>query len=133
MKLGQSEPFLLTIWLKWASLMYYKTILGLRFICICLSPEDILTELAKMLDFWVQFRINIPLILYCSINSIKKYCWCPDAVNFSPKNCIGVTLLVKILPDKNCIVIVVVLKTPIATPCSVYIIEDVCKVAFALK
>lgn len=65
MKLGQNKPFLLTIIWIWAYVMYYTTILGLKFFHTCTSPGDSLTELAQMLDFWVQFRLNIPLMLYC--------------------------------------------------------------------
>lgn len=35
--------------------------------------EDSLTQLAQMLDFWVQFRLNI-LLMYCGFNFVKKYC-----------------------------------------------------------
>ena len=71
-----------------------------------------------MLDFWVQFGLKIPLmILYCGVNFVKKYRWCHVGVQFLAKNCIDVTLLVKILPEKNCIVIVVLLRTHIAILC----------------
>ena len=74
-----------------------------------------------MLDFWVQFGLKIPLILYCGVNFVKKYRWCHVGVQFLAKNCIDVTLLVKILPEKNCIVIVVLLRTHIAMLCSPYL------------
>ena len=39
-------------------------------------PEDCQdnhTELVPMLYFWVQFGLQIPLILYCGVNFVKKY------------------------------------------------------------
>ena len=54
-----------------------------------------LTELAHLLECWVQFKLKIPLMLYWDFNVVKKYRWCQVVVQFLPKNCIYVTLLVK--------------------------------------
>ena len=46
----------------------------LKFFFNCPSSEDNLKELAQVLEFWVQFRLTIPLALYCGVNFVKKYC-----------------------------------------------------------
>ena len=92
-------------------------LLELKFFSICASPDEIITELVQMFHSWVQFRLKIPLMLYCGFHYVKKYCWCHVVTQFLPKNCIDLTLLVKILPEKNCIVIVVLLRTHIAIHC----------------
>ena len=98
--------------------MYFKAILRLKLFSIFTSPDENVAALVHMLDFWVNFRLKIPLMLYCGFNFVKKYRWCHIVDQFLQKNCIDVTLLVKILPEKNCIVIVVLLRTHIATPWS---------------
>ena len=55
----------------------------------------------------VQFLLKISLRLYCGVNFVKKYRWCHVVVQFLARNIVDVTLLVKMLPGKNCIVIVV--------------------------
>ena len=73
---------------------------------------------------WVKFWLKIVLMSRCGfIYGLKLY-WCHIDIQFLAKNCIDVTLLVKILPDKNCIVIVVLLRTPIATLCLPYFTEQ---------
>ena len=94
--------------------MYFIALLELKFFSIWASPDENITELMQMLHFWVQFTLKIPLMLYCGFNFVKKYRWCHIVDQFLQKNCIDVTLLVKILPEKNCIVIVVLLRTHIA-------------------
>ena len=82
--------------------MYYTTILRLIFFSTCASPEESLTELAKMLDFWVQFRLNIPLMLYCGFNFVKNiifvmlwFIFCQDIVLVS--HCLSKYCLKKIV------------------------------------
>ena len=94
--------------------MYYTALQKLLFISICVIPEDNHTELIQILDYWVQFGLKISLRLCCGVNFVKKYRWCHVVVKFLARNVVGVMLLVKILPGKNCIVIVVWLRTHIA-------------------
>ena len=54
-------------------------------VAICASPKDSLTELAQMLDFWFQFRLNISLMLHCGFNFVKKYHRCHVVVQFLQK------------------------------------------------
>ena len=80
MKLGQNEPFLLSILWILPSLMYHTAILKLKFFSICASPEDDLTELVQMFNFWFQFRLKLPLMFI--------------VVSILSKNIVGVRLWV---------------------------------------
>ena len=46
--------------------------LRLRVFSIFASPEENFTEIVEMLEFWVQFKVKIPLMLYCDVNFAKK-------------------------------------------------------------
>jgi len=81
--------------------MYFTVILELKFFSMCASPDENITALVHIHEFWVhldsEFHWCFILVAILSNYIVDVTLW----FNFLPKNCIDVTLLVKILPEKK--------------------------------